>query len=923
MNARSVSLPPVQFGRFELRPAQRVLLDGGVPVPLGGRAFDVLVVLAAQAGRLVPKSQLLDEAWPGLVVEEGNVAAQIMALRKALGSDAIATVAGHGYRFTLAAEPVGAAEGAPHAAASSSPAAPAMPAAARHNLPAAATSFVGRTAEIAQITGLLQTHRLVSLLGPGGIGKTRLALQVATGQLDARHGFVDGVWWIELAPLFDAALVAADAAALWGLRAGDGSSIEQVLLRHLAPRRLLLVLDNCEHLREGTAALVRRILRQAPGVTLLATSRESLGVPGEVEFRVGSLALPAEGSADASGDAVRLFLERMQAVRPGAALAADELAEVLRACRRLQGMPLALELAAARLRSLTPHELADRLDDSFRVLGTTAKDALPHQRSLDAALDWSHDLLAPEERVLLRRLAVFAGGFELEAAEAVCPVDALPDAMTNDAAAHVAVPVESVVDRLDALVDKSLVLPLAGSAPRARFHLLEPTRQYALQRLRAAGEEHAVAAAHARHVAAFVAAIAPGLRGPAQVAARQRIERELGNVRVALRTLLAQGEHERYLRLAFDLFSFWGHAALHVEGLQVLLEGLRAAGDDTPAAVRARAWFAAAELAAQLSDPRSVEHARAGLAVATAAGLPAEAARLRLELAASLHRTGDDFEAFRRELDAAELALAQHPGAPWWEPEWDAAYLHLLLVSSEWSAHPQYEAHQQAALQGFERAGDVAMAALALAYSAMLAGRLDTATIVGNLERTMAMLESSPSPHIEGHGELILGRVLAARGDVEPAGRYLASAMRKLIDLGDVNCWSGACRSLAAIQLDRGDVGSACEHLEAVLRALPQVLSTTAAAAQALDLAAAALLAQGRLDEAAFALGVDVGRIDDGARSGRPRSARAPGPRPRHDPVRQALAQRLGAEAVQRRVDEAAALPADAALQRVIGWLRG
>lgn len=167
MNARSVSLPPVQFGRFELRPAQRVLLDGGVPVPLGGRAFDVLVVLAAQAGRLVPKSQLLDEAWPGLVVEEGNVAAQIMALRKALGSDAIATVAGHGYRFTLAAEPVGAAEGAPHAAASSSPAAPAMPAAARHNLPAAATSFVGRTAEIAQITGLLQTHRLVSLLAVG------------------------------------------------------------------------------------------------------------------------------------------------------------------------------------------------------------------------------------------------------------------------------------------------------------------------------------------------------------------------------------------------------------------------------------------------------------------------------------------------------------------------------------------------------------------------------------------------------------------------------------------------------------------------------------------------------------------------------------------------------------------------------------
>lgn len=902
MEARTISPSPLRFGRFELRPAERVLLDGGLPVPLGGRAFDVLVVLAAHAGRLVPKSQLLDEAWPGLVVEEGNVAAQIMALRKALGGDAIATIAGHGYRFTLAAEPL-------------APAAPARPAAAPapHNLPAATTSFVGRAAELAQIAGLLQDHRLVSLLGPGGIGKTRLALQAATGQLGQAGAFVDGVWWIELAPLFEASLVAAQAASLWGLRAGDGASIEAVLLRHLAPRRLLLVLDNCEHLREGTAALVRRVLRQAPGVTVLATSRESLGVAGEVELRVGTLALPAEGCADTDSDAVRLFVERLQAVRPGAALSGDELLGVLRACRRLQGMPLGLELAAARLRTLTPQQLADRLDESFRVLGTAAKDAPLHQRSLDAALDWSHALLAPDEQALLRRLSVFAGGFDLEAAEAVGAVD--PEAR--------AVPLEAVVGLLDALVDKSLVLPLAGAAGHARFHLLEPTRQYALQRLRAAGEERAVAAAHARHFAAFVAAAAPGLRGPAQVQARQRIERELGNVRVALRALLAHGEHERQLRLAFDLFGFWCHAALHVEGLGVLLEGLREAGEDAPAAVRARAWFVAAELAAQLSDPRSVEHARAGLRVASAAGLPAEAARLRLELAASLHRTSTDFEAFRRELDAAERALAEHPGPPWWEPAWDAAYLHLLLVSSEWSAHPQYESHQRAALQGFQRAGDVAMAALALAYSAMLAGRVEAATIVANLEQTLAMLAASPSPHIEGHCELILGRVLAARGDGEPAGRYLASAMRKLIGLGDVNCWSNACRTLAAIQLKRGDAATACEHVEAALRALPQVLSPTAAAAQSLDLAAEALLAQGRLDEAAFALGLDARRIDFGARAEQPPVACEPAPRQRRLRVRQALEQRLGADGVQRRVDEAAAQPADTALERVIGWLRG
>jgi len=899
MEARSASLSPLRFGRFELRPAERVLLEGGLPVTLGGRAFDVLVVLATHAGRLVPKSQLLDEAWPGLVVEEGNVAAQIMALRKAIGGDAIATVAGHGYRFTLSAAPIAAAEPA-------RPAAPVDPAPLPHNLPAAASSFVGREAELARIDALLREHRLVSLLGPGGIGKTRLALQAAMRWRDA---FVDGVWWLELAPLFEASLVAAEAASLWGLRAGDGSAIEQVLLRHLAPRRLLLVLDNCEHLREGTAALVRRILRDAPGVTLLITSRESLGVPGELEFRVGTLALPANGSADASSDAVRLFLERMHAVRPGASLSRDELAAVLRACRRLEGMPLGLELAAARLRTLTPHELADRLDDSFRVLGAASKDAPLHQRSLNAALDWSHDLLAPDERALLRSLSVFAGGFDLEAAEAVCAVGA--------------VPVGAVVDLLDALVDKSLVLPLPGTADRARFHLLEPTRQYALERLRAAGEEHRLAAAHARHFAASVAATAPGLRGPAQVASRQRIERELGNVRLALATLLAAQDHATYLRLAFDLFSFWWHAALHVEGLGVLLAGLRQADDETPAELRARAWFVAAELAAQLSDDRSIEHARAGLAVALDAGHAADAARLRLELAASLHRTGSDFDAFRRELDAAERALAEHPGPPWWEPEWDEALLHLLVVASEWSAHPRYEEHRQAALRGFERAGDTAMTALAFGYSAMMAGRLDGAVIVANLERTTAMLATSPSPHIEGHCELVLGRVLAGRGEVESAGRYLASAMRKLIDLGDVNCWSGACRALAAIQIERGDATLAGEHIDAALRALPQVLSPTVAAAHTLDLAAQALLAQGRIKEAAFALGVDALRIDFGARSDRPpREPRDPGPRARRQRVQNTLEQRLGAAEVQRQMAAAAAMPAEAGLERVAGWLR-
>jgi predicted ATPase/DNA-binding winged helix-turn-helix (wHTH) protein len=891
MAATAATDTSLRFGRFVLLPGERALLQDGQRVALGGRALDVLTVLATRAGRLVSKSQLLDEAWPGLVVEESNIAAQIMALRKAIGADSIATVAGHGYRFTSEVVQFDAAA-AP---------APRGGAPAASALPAASTSFVGRAQEIAQIETLLPAHRVVSLLGPGGIGKTRLAAAAAER---AQGRFVDGVWWLELAPLQDAALVAAEMASLWGLRSGDGSTIEQVLLRHLAPRQLLLVVDNCEHLRGAVAALLDKVLDAAPDVHVLATSRESLGARDEVELRVSPLGLDGVDGNPGSSDAVRLFLDRMQAVRPGAALGADELDSVQRVCRRLEGVPLGLELAAVRLRVLTPAELADRLDQSFGVLGAARKAAPAHQSSLDAALDWSHDLLAPDEQALLRRLAVFAGGFDIEAAEAVC----------GDPSAVVAL--------LDALVDKSLVLPQPGGGARARFHLLEPTRQYALQRLQRAGEADTLALAHARHFAALVAAVAPGLQGSGQVATRQRLERDLGNVRVALRTLLARRAHAPYLRLAFDLFLFWWHAAMHVEGLAALLDGLRQAGDAAPAPVRARAWFVASHLAAQLSDPRSLDHARAGLAVALGGGPPSDVARLRLMLAAAIHLTAADFEAFRRELDQAEQALAAAPGEPWWTPGWDAAFLHLLVLGTEWGAHPGYAEHQRAALDGFERAGDGVMTALTLGYGAMRAGAVDRSELVADLQRSTALLATHRSPHTEGHLELILGRVLADSGDADAGGRYLASAMRKLRDLGDMNCWSGACRSLAAIQIDRGDTAIACEHVAAALQGLSQVLWPSVAAADTLDLAAAALLAQGRLDEAAFTLGVDAGRIDFSTPERPARPVRDPGRRPRRARVREVLEERLGVPAVQRQAAAAAALPADVALQRVAGWLR-
>src|SRR5262245_27401277 len=363
-----------------------------------------------------------------------------------------------------------------------------------NNLPLQLTSFVGRARALAAVHDLLGRARLLTLTGAGGCGKTRLALQAAAEAVDAHP---DGVWFVDLAPLADAALLPAAVLAALGLQETPGRPAMAALVEHLRLRGLLLVVDNCEHLVDACARLVDALLRACPRLAVLATSREMLSVPGEAAWRVPSLALPDAWAPTPAADdlaryeAIALFVERARLVQSDFVLAAANADAVRQVCGRLDGIPLALELAAARVRVLPVEQIAARLDDRFRLLTGGSRTALRRQQTLKALVDWSYDLLSGAERAVLRRLAVFSGGWALGAGEAVCADD--PGAGPSDAVADV--DRAEVLDVLTALVDKSLVQaePRAGEE---RYRLLETIRQYAEDKLLDAGEAAAVRARH-------------------------------------------------------------------------------------------------------------------------------------------------------------------------------------------------------------------------------------------------------------------------------------------------------------------------------------------------------------------------------------------------------------------------------------------
>ena len=549
--------PSRRFGRFELQPAERRLLEDGRPVVLGARAFDLLVMLVERAGQLVAKNDLLMLVWPGLVVEENNLQVQISALRKVLGQSAVATVPGRGYRFELSVEPADAFAAQTARSKPATAAAAPGPLRARTNLPAGHLSLYGRAQDLATIKALLRKHVVVTIVGAGGIGKTRVAQAVAADiAVESAADFRDGVWWVELAALSDGALVPTTVAHALGVKLpGDRPAVEAAVSL-LASQRLLLVLDNCEHLAESVAEFVESVRAAAPQVRILVTSQETLKTVDEHIYRLGGLTVPVDdGAANAlQAGAIELFVARAQGADPNFALTPAQAPAVIEICRRLDGIPLAIELAAARLPLLGVEGLRTRLDERFNILTAGARVVLRRHQTLRSTLEWSHGLLTAEEQTVFRRLGVFAGSFTLEAAQHVVSDERID--------------MWAALDHLGALVDKSLVL--AEGDPVPRYRLLETTRAYALERLAEAGETERMLRRHAEAILALLAAYEKDDRRwrktPADTAP---LVAEIDNLRAALAWVVtAAAGADLVIPLAGVSYHVWAATIHAAEGFE-------------------------------------------------------------------------------------------------------------------------------------------------------------------------------------------------------------------------------------------------------------------------------------------------------------------------------------------------------------------
>jgi predicted ATPase/Tfp pilus assembly protein PilF len=508
----------------------------------------------------------------------------VRALRASLGSGETASIA----------EPVGASAVGSRATSAGRDAGwvpivlEAQEAAVGNNLPLQLTSFIGREQEIEQLKELLGTARLLTLTGTAGVGKTRLAQEVASRVLT---DYSEGVWLVELAALADPELVVGAVAAALGVREQPGKALLATLCDALSRRSMLLLLDNCEHVVGVCAALAEALLRVCPGLRVLATSREPLGIVGELLWRVPALSVPGPNHMPAVTElsryeAVRLFVERARLSRPEFGLTAENARVIAEVCRRLEGIPLALELAAARVRALTLEQMLARMDESFGVLTGGGRTRLPRQQTMRGAIAWSYGLLGQDEKRVFERLAVFAGGCTLKAAEAVCGAG-------RDLGME-------VLDVVASLVDKSLLQPTQQADGEARFEMLETIREYGLERLEASGETEQLRRRHADYYLALAAEAAPELFGAREPEWLERLEAEHDNVRAALQWLL-EHDAEAGLRLAAAVYFFWNVHGHYTEGRRWLEAALGRSGT-APSIVRAKALGGAGNLACLQGD---------------------------------------------------------------------------------------------------------------------------------------------------------------------------------------------------------------------------------------------------------------------------------------------------------------------------------
>jgi predicted ATPase/class 3 adenylate cyclase len=631
-----------------------------------------------------------------------------------------------------------------------------------NNLPHQATSFIGRERELSDVKDLLSTSRLLTLLGMGGLGKTRLSLQAAAELI---HQFPDGVWFLDLAPISDPALVVSETAQVLGVREEPDRPLLQTLCAHLKGQRALLIFDNCEHLIKVSAQMASAMLKVAPHLRILASSREPLRSPGEQCYPVLPLPVPARGDgieALSRSTAVRLFVDRAQLHKPSFALNEREAPAVAELVARLEGIPLALELAAARIRSLTVTDINARLKDRYKLLTGGSRVLQERQQTLRALVDWSYELLEPAEQTVLDRLAVFVGGFDLAAAEDVCG----GEPVTRD----------DVLDLLASLVEKSLVM-LEERDEGARYRMLETIRDYAREKLEQRDDAAAAVARHCEHYFAMAKAANHALSGPAQADWIWKVEVELDNVRSAIAVALA-GAVDPFIAVKFAVAmqGFWILRGYSTEGRKVVRAALALPPIQASSLAQAWALYVGAALAESQSD-----HAEA---------------RKMLETCLELRRE------MGNEVDIAATLSTLSPAR-------------LQAGDADEAAAGESEA-----LEIFRRVGDRVGEAIGLLHLGQINLHLgDDAAARSLLEQCLAIARDIKHQEVEGECELGLGEIAFEGGDQGQACLRFKRSLTVCREAGDKRGEANAIWWLGRVDLQSGDVASAGARLGDALRA--------------------------------------------------------------------------------------------------------
>jgi non-specific serine/threonine protein kinase len=710
-----------------------------------------------------------------------------------------------------------------------------------NNLPQQLSSFVGRERDIAELRRLLRTSRMLTLTGAGGIGKSRLSLQVAAEALTA---YPDGVWLVELAATSDPARVENAVAGVLGVRETAGLAIAQALAAHLASRTLLLILDNCEHLVEACARIAGALLRAAPGLAVLATSRESLRIHGEQTYPLSALSLPPSRtppSARSAGDseAIRLFVERARQQQPAFALNDRNAPVVAAICARLDGIPLALELAAARVRAMSVDDVNARLADRFALLTGGDRAGLPRQQTLRALVDWSYDLLDDSERVLFNRLAVFAAGFDLEAVERVCAAPPLADTQT--------------LDLLSALVDKSLVT-LEPVGQRPRYAQLETLREYGRGRgcetADAARDLAATRARHAAHYLALARAAHRELVGAEQASWCDRLAAEHDNLHAAFVWALTEGATTATANeLGAALYRYWHLRGHLTEGRELLRDALALPGENTEVETRAGALYAAGVLAfyqGDLAEARSM--LTTCLALRRRVGSPGDIAAAQSSLANVLQNEGDTATA--RDHQQQALVLFRELGNR------AAEGICLINLGSICNQRSEYQAAcgylEEATLVGrstghgpLEGMSESNLGELFLAQDNPVAAR-------ARFQRSLEIARRIGDRALEATSIAALGRVESDTGEQAGAERMLGEALLALRALGLKAPILDALGTLAGVRLRSGSLADAV-RLRAAVDAARSALALPAAGAELVRRDREVAHARAAMGEVAFA----------------------------------------------------------------------